>query len=239
MKLVVFDLDGTLTRTSRVDSECYERALLEVAGVRDPRTDWSTYEHATDTGIVDEIFRERFGRSPGDEECGNIRDRLIQLFEARCAVNGLEFAEVPGAGAFVKRLLGDGWGVALATGSWRCSAEFKIQRSGLPAADLPSAFAEDGPSREGILRAAIERAQARYDRATFQRVIAVGDGVWDVRAAAKVGLPFLGIAEERAASTLRAQGASHVLENYLDFALCLRSLDEARVPAREDVTSGK
>ncbi len=66
MKLVVFDLDGTLTRTSRVDSECYERALLEVAGVRDPRTDWSTYEHATDTGIVDEIFRERFGRSPGD-----------------------------------------------------------------------------------------------------------------------------------------------------------------------------
>jgi len=230
MKLVVFDLDGTLTRTSRVDSECYERALLEVAGVRDPRTDWSTYEHATDTGIVDEIFRERFGRSPDDEERGNIRDRLIQLFEARCAVNGAEFAEVPGAGAFVKRLLSDGWGVALATGSWRCSAAFKIQRSGLPIADLPSAFAEDGPSREAILRAAIERARKRYGVTSFDRVVSVGDGIWDVRAAARSGLPFVGVAGEPTSRALEMEGASHILENYLDMARCLRALEEARIP---------
>ena len=130
----------------------------------------------------------------------------------------------------MKRLLGDGWGVALATGSWRCSAEFKIQRSGLPIADLPSAFAEDGPSREAILRAAIKRALRHYGQAAFERIIAVGDGVWDIRAAAKSKLPFVGVAEGPAAGALRGHGASHVLENYLDPALCLRSLDEARIP---------
>src|SRR5262245_4689472 len=171
MKLVVFDLDGTLTRTSRVDAECYERALEEIAGLRDLRTDWSTYEHATDTGIVDEIYRERFGRPPTDEECEAAQARLIDLFRTRCAANGSEFVEVPGAAEFVRRLLRDGiWGVALATGAWRCSAEFKIERSGLPLVGLPSAFAEDGPSREAILRAAIERAHQQYGHAEFGRI---------------------------------------------------------------------
>jgi len=232
MKLAVFDLDGTLTQTSHVDAECYEQALREIAGIRDVRTDWSTYEHATDTGIIDEIYRERFGRSPTDEECDVVQARLIELFHARCAREDSEFGEVPGAGNFLRNLLEKGWMTSLATGAWRCSAEFKISRSGLPIADLPIAVAEDGPSREAILCAAIERARERYEVQGFDRVVAVGDGVWDIRAAAASRLPFVGVAQEPGAGELHAQGASHVLEDYLDHERWLRALEEARIPIK-------
>jgi len=234
MKLVVFDLDGTLTRTSRVDSECYAQALHEVAGVREPRTDWSTYQHATDTGIIAEIFLERFGRLPEEMETKNIRDRMLQLFAARYEADGSEFLEIPGAGSLVRRLLDQGiWGVALATGAWRCSAEFKIQHSGLPLGDLPSAYAEDGPSREGIVRAAIDRAQRHYGQTRFGRVVSVGDGLWDLVTARNLALPFIGVAQDGASSVLRENGASHVVGNYLDVERFLQLLDQARIPRTE------
>ena len=39
----------------------------------------------------------------------------------------------------------------------------------------------------------------------------VGDGLWDLRACSKLGIPFLGVGHRR--QMLRDAGASHVLEN--------------------------
>ncbi len=50
MHLVMFDIDGTLTETMKVDEECYVRSLAEVCGFTDVETDWSSYTHATDSG---------------------------------------------------------------------------------------------------------------------------------------------------------------------------------------------
>jgi len=231
MKLVVFDLDGTLARTSVVDAECYARSLVDTLGVESVDTDWSRYEHVTDEGILTQLFMEAFGRVPSARERESIRDRFVDLLAERLAADATEFAEVPGAGSLVARLLDEpGWAVALATGGWRRSAEFKILHAGLPTAGLPSAFAEDGPSREAIVQAAIQRACRRYRRPKFERVVSVGDSLWDVRTARKLELPFLGVAEEPSASVLRTNGASHVLADYLDPTRCLRFLDEARIP---------
>ena len=62
MKLVVFDLDGTLTRTSAVDVECYARSLVDTLRFEFVDTDWSRYEHVTDEGILTQLFMEHFGR---------------------------------------------------------------------------------------------------------------------------------------------------------------------------------
>ena len=51
-----------------------------------------------------------------------------------------------------------GWTVAIATGCWQVSARFKMAAAGIPVEGLPAAFADDGPSRESIVRMAIERA---------------------------------------------------------------------------------
>lgn len=231
MKLVVFDFDGTLARTSGVDGECFIRTFEEALQIRDFSTEWTDYEHVTDEGITRQIFMAQFGRHPHAEETEKLIEHFLGLLNSRSAANNLEFGEVTGAASLVTQLRqGSEWAVALATGAWRRSVEFKIQRAGLPIADIPSAFAEDGPSRESIVLAAVERAGVHYRQQRFERIISVGDALWDVRTARKLGLPFVGIAGEPRASALRKDGASHVIEDYLNAAQCLRYFDEARTP---------
>jgi len=122
------------------------------------------------------------------------------------------------------------WRIAIATGSWSRSAQFKIAAAGLPIDGCPAAFAEDGPSREAIVRAAIRRATDGYQQNQFEKVVSVGDAVWDIRTAYRLNLPFLGIGDDRRARLLREHGASHVIPNFLSEAQCLRCLDEATIP---------
>lgn len=53
--LVVFDLDGTLTRTFAVDGDCYLQAFDKSLGVKDVNDKWSEYEHVTDLGVMQEV----------------------------------------------------------------------------------------------------------------------------------------------------------------------------------------
>jgi len=56
MQLVMFDIDGTLTETMKVDEECLVRSFVEVFGFTDIETDWSHYPHVTDSGIFHEVY---------------------------------------------------------------------------------------------------------------------------------------------------------------------------------------
>ncbi len=231
MKLAVFDFDGTLAETMAVDGQCFIQAFDEALQIRGFSTQWTDYEHVTDEGVTRKIFNDRFGRHPYPDEIDKIINRFLALLSARCQIDNRDFSPIPGSTSMLNRLRGDEeWGVALATGAWRRSVEFKIARAGLPLAGIPSASAEDGPSRESIVLTAIERASIQYRQSRFDRIVSIGDALWDVRTARKLGLPFLGIAGEPRATLLREGGASHVIENYLDPELCLQLLHEAKPP---------
>ena len=59
MKIVVFDIDGTLTQTNDADTDCFVRALKDCFALNDIETDWSGYTHSTDAGIMKELsFRD-------------------------------------------------------------------------------------------------------------------------------------------------------------------------------------
>ena len=231
MKLVVFDVDGTLTQTLRVDAECFILAVSEVVSLTTLDRNWSDYEHVTHEGILRELFLRHRGRLPEPEQSRSIADRLVELLMTRHEPDGTAFAEVPCAGSLVRYLREKAsWGVAIATGSWRRSAEFKMHRAQLPASGIPAAFAEDGPSREAIVRTAIERAGASYKQSQFDRVVCVGDTLSDLRAARNLGLPFLGVGSGQRAGLLRDNGASRVIEDYCDREQCLRYMDEVKTP---------
>ena len=66
---------------------------------------------------------------------------------------------------------------------------------------------------------------------TWAQVVCVGDGVWDVRTARALGLPFVGIAIRSQAAALRFAGAAVVLDDLNDPAALLLSLGTAAVPA--------
>jgi phosphoglycolate phosphatase-like HAD superfamily hydrolase len=231
MKLVVFDLDGTLTGTSSVDETCFVQAFSDSLNIHRLSTNWLDYEHATDSAVTTQAILKHSGRLPKSSEILKVVERFVELLRRHHELDSTLFAEVPGATAFLLELRQNPeWGIALATGGWQRSAQFKIEASGLPLTDLPAAFAEDGPSRESIVQTAIARASAWYRCREFERIVTVGDAVWDIKAARQLKLPFLGVATKSRAALLRDNGARHVVEHYLDPVQCLRCLGDAAVP---------
>ena len=213
--LVVFDIDGTLTRTNDLDGRCYAQALGERLGAPID-TDWAAYRHATDTGIAAEAFERHVGRAPTARELAAVRDRLLALLrEADEAVQ-----EVPGAAALLHALRGTPRvGMAIATGCWRESAEWKLRSAALPAEGLAMATADDSPSREEIILLAARRAGVAFDRTVY-----VGDGPWDLAATRRLGIAFVGVAADRDPALLRGLGAPHVLPDLRDVPRFLEAI---------------
>ncbi len=218
MDLILFDIDGTLIQSMKQDGECYVAALEEVFGFTDVDDDWSGYEYATDGGIFLEVFSARRGRDPSRTESEELCSRFVELLAAHCAERRLE--EVAGANRLLNALRErDDTAVAFATGCWRSPAALKMQSAGLSFEDAPSATSDDAISREEIIEIAVRRAALDRGVSGFENRVYVGDGVWDVRACRRLGLPFLGITPDIAADGLREEGAEFLLPDFEDQAL--------------------
>jgi phosphoglycolate phosphatase-like HAD superfamily hydrolase len=231
MQLAIFDLDGTLTRTTRADAACYVRAMREGVGILDIDSNWTTYTHSTDSGITAEIFQTHFRRPPTPDEIARFKEQFVGLLAETFRREPDSCREMAGAAAALQRLRAHAqWRIALATGSWRACATLKVQTAGLDLDGVPAAFADDSFEREEIIAVARSRALACYRLSDFSRVVYVGDAPWDVRAARRLGIPFLGIGGGRKAERLLHDGASEVLQDFSDFEGVLRGLNQVTVP---------
>ena len=223
MRLVIFDIDGTLTQTMKADEECFVRSLGEVCGFHDVDTDWSRCKHATDSGVFCEIHEARTGRPPSPIEISRFCQHFVELL-ARVASDA-PFAAVEGAPLLLSRLADSAaHRVALATGTWRDSARLKMASAGLCYDDYPAASSDDAFDRESIIRLSMRRAAERYGRCSS--TVYVGDGVWDARACRNVGIPFIGVGTDGRASRLSEEGAVCVFPDLSDADLFLSSLYE-------------
>jgi len=223
MRLVIFDIDGTLTQTKKADEECFVRSLDAACGFSNVDTDWSRYKHATDSGIFREIYETRTGRLPSPSEASRFRQHFVDLL-ARVSSEAA-FAAVTGAPRLLSRIADSGeHRVALATGAWRDSARLKMASAGLCYDDYPAASSDDAFDRESIIRLSMQRAGERYG--SLGSTVYVGDGVWDARACRSVGIPFIGIGTGSRATRLSAEGAVCVFPDFSDTDLFLSSVYE-------------
>ena len=94
MHLIMFDIDGTLTETMKIDEQCFVRSLADVCGFTNIKTDWAAYKHTTDSGIFHEIHLSRTGRPPSVAEISNFRLHFINLLAEASSEIAL-FAGVP------------------------------------------------------------------------------------------------------------------------------------------------
>src|SRR5262245_37843141 len=95
---------------------------------------------------------------------------------------------------------------------------------------VPGGFAEDGVARESIVSAAVSRSRSHYGRENFDRIVSVGDGVWDVRTAARLGLAFVGVGSGERAEMLSEAGAGHVIPDFEDVDRFFVYLEKAEAP---------
>src|ERR1700732_4056547 len=146
MHLVMFDIDGTLTETMKVDAECFVRSFKDVFGFADIDTDWSQYPRTTDSGIFHDVVTSRMGRTPTAQEVSQFRQHFIQLLAA--ASSQSPFAPVAGADRLLSRLpQGGPPRGSLSTGGGRYSARLKMASAGMCFDDHPAASADDALDR--------------------------------------------------------------------------------------------
>jgi len=230
-KLAIFDIDGTLTNTNAVDDECFLRAVADVLDLELARVDWSGAPHVTDSAIVQWLSEQHRGRRVDDEEV----DRFVRAFVGHLEVEleraPARFAPIEGAVDLFPSLRSAGWDVAIATGGWGPSARLKLRASRVDEPDLILACGSDAVSREEIVLLARDRASSLRG-VTYSRVVSIGDATWDVRTAANLGLPFVGVGSGAREARLRAAGAPVVLADLQDRDEVLRALATAPVPTR-------
>jgi len=225
MNLAIFDIDGTLTNTNEVDQACFLKAWKDLFRITDVPTDWSKYRYSTDSGIADELFEKYHLKTSNDIE--HFRNYFVECLRKAHREDPSSFIEVKGASNLIDRLrLHPDWKLAIATGAWKKSAEFKLERSEIRFGDIPFGCAEDAFDRKDIILKAWQDAERIHSVKAFDRVIYVGDGIWDLKAAAELKIPFVGISakEHFHFRTLR-----HQLADYLDQSKVLRYFSEAEV----------
>jgi phosphoglycolate phosphatase-like HAD superfamily hydrolase len=229
-RLAIFDIDGTLTDTTGVDDECYRTAIADSLGVSPEAIDWSGAAHVTDSEIFRWLCAAHRRSEPSADEMTGARSRFVEQLTAALEESPTRFTSIAGAPRMLRQLVERGWSVAVATGGWGPSARLKLRVAELPIDDAVFACADDARSRADIVQLARVRAEAFYQR-RFDRVVSVGDGVWDVETAIVLGLPFVGIATGARADRLRSAGARAVLPDYSNLDAVWTALDTATPPS--------
>lgn len=190
MHLLVFDIDGTLTRTNEVDSDCFVAAIREVLGLEEIETDWTNYQFVTDSGIAQEVSHRYRERPLSGAEMTALEEALIDQFRRQPSSR---FQEVPGAARFLEALEeSPDYGIAFATGATAGSARFKLEAAGIAVGGIPLASSSDAVVREHIMLQAMDRASERH-RVVFSKITYFGDAAWDVEATDNLGWHLVGI----------------------------------------------
>lgn len=185
MHLVMFDIDGTLLNSYRLDSDCFVMAVEDILGIK-INSDWSSYKHVTDSGIVNQLIHEL---SLGDQHL--TIEKLIKekfLYRLNNSISNQSIDPIRGANNFLSVLKNrNDIKIALATGSWLESARIKLEACGIDYAGIPIASASDHCERTEIMKL----AETKSGYSEYESISYLGDGPWDLEAATKLGYNFI------------------------------------------------
>lgn len=230
MILILFDIDGTLVCTSnRQDSKSFASAYEHIYERPFPTIDWHRYPHVTDTTIIKTVIRDTFDRAPEPREIEAFRKRYIELLHADRRANPQHYMEVPGAKKIMEwLLLQKDFCVGIATGGWVQPAKIKLGHVSIPTGHFPISGADGHPTREDIINKALRHAYELHEQ--FERIVYLGDALWDVRTTRNLNMNFVGVRRRNDVDVLRSAGAQTVLSNFLDRKQFLEAIFQATPP---------
>ncbi len=211
MRLLLFDIDGTLVRCGPQIAPIFMGALKGTFG-RTGNVRAYDFGGRTDTEAVLDLMTE------AGVPQASVRDRLVEVRAHYSELlDGLDPAKMrllPGVVELLEELAGrDDACLALLTGNWENGARAKLAPFGLNRFFGFGAFGEDGVRRNELVPAALRRAAERtgIEPDALSAVI-IGDTVRDVACGQAHGIPVLGVATGfTSQDALREAGADWVV----------------------------
>ena len=190
--LFIFDIDGTLTDSVPMYLMAVTQAMLKL-GIQDIDTDYNNYKHHPDSYALRYNYERNFLKQhPVD---------LLEQFEQEI-VSQMELfnssKEILGAKVLIELLRKSNVPFSFATGALPKPAMMKLEDCGIWYDEALLATSKTHESREGFVMDAIDRAKRYYKKDHFERIVSIGDGLWDMITAQNLKLDFVGIGEKHA-----------------------------------------
>jgi len=212
MKLVLFDIDGTLLDCGPQVRPLFASALVEVFGTAGNVHGYD-FAGRTDPRIVLDLV---MAAGVPEQEARAKLPRMKTLYVERLAgaLDRRDMRLLPGVEETLERLAArEDVALALLTGNWEPGARTKLSRFDLNRFFDFGAFGCDGVDRSELPPVALDRAeQALGRRFEPAETLIIGDSVHDVTCARDHGIPCLAVATGRTpAERLRAAGADWVI----------------------------
>lgn len=228
MRLVLFDVDGTLLTARGAGRLAVGRALSAVYGATGPIERYD-FRGKTDPQIVFDLMRAA-GREPED-----IRGSLDRFYDTYVAeletllADGTRVQVMPGVSELVPALATrDDVLVGLLTGNIERGAHVKLRSTALLPRFAVGAYGSDDADRRRLPSIACARARALTGRRfPFESVTLVGDTPLDIDCARACGARVVAVATGlHAAEELSACAPDLLFDDFTDVAGVLRALTQ-------------
>ncbi len=231
MRLILFDIDGTMLWTDGAGRRAIHRALQDEIGTAGPINSYR-FDGKTDPQIVRELLTLA-GHPDAEEEAriAAVCRRYLGLLAEELAAAAQATRLFPGVAELLVALEAhEAAGralVGLLTGNLEAGAALKLRAAGLdPARFAVGAFGSDSGRRADLPAVAAARAERRTGRRfAGAEVVIVGDTPEDVACGRPIGARTVAVATGHYdVPSLRAAGAAHVFEDLADTARVLDAL---------------
>jgi phosphoglycolate phosphatase len=199
MKLVLFDIDGTLLQSDGAGRRAINRALREVFGTSGPQ-DYH-FDGKTDPQIIRELMRlAGRGDKHIDARMATVLARYLQILREELRAPGFQPRTLPGVPKLLDALEARSEVIlGLLTGNLESGARAKLEAVGLaPARFRVGAFGSDHEVRNELPAIAAERTrrELRIDVAG-DAIVVIGDTPADLNCGKALGASAIGVATGR------------------------------------------
>jgi phosphoglycolate phosphatase-like HAD superfamily hydrolase len=216
MKLIIFDIDGTLCDSDNIDDICFIQSFKDVLGVDIEDTNWDNYENITDSGITFQLFKEIYNRNPDEDEIRSLKARYEHLLWRSYKENPGSFREIDGSIKTFREINSmEDWSVGIGAGGWGAAARMKLRILKLDSLNIPFGCSDFHFSKVDIIKSLIDEIGLKDKLKSFEKIIYVGDREYDFKSAKLLKIGFIGI-DFRRNGFLDKSGADKVAANYAD-----------------------
>jgi phosphoglycolate phosphatase len=215
VKLLLFDIDGTLVLTGGAGIRALNRAFEQILGVVNAMEGIRPHGK-TDPAIVREIFKSRGTDGHSSDITRQILDAYVQYLPDEVHTSST-YRILPGIVRFLETIKDHpGLACGLATGNVERGARIKLQRGNLNSYFKFGGFGSDAENRTDLVRRAAENGIRLSGRnISPSDTFVIGDTPLDVNAGKEAGFRTVGVAtSDYSQAQLEAAGADLVLRDF-------------------------
>ncbi len=213
MKLIIFDIDGTLCHSRFIDDKCYIQAFKNALCIDIKNTDWNTYKHVTDYYVTFQILLNETGNKPENNLIESIIDFYAEELKLQINKEDTSFMAIPGVLDLFDYFFDNKneYHIGIATGGFHKTSMHKLDKIGihLPIDNIYSSNNFE-TKQEMIFDFMNKKSRANIE---FDKVIYVGDREYDYKVTKELNIDFIGI-DFTNNGKLKSLGIEKVIDNY-------------------------